>query len=310
MRILKKWHLVLLALFLVVAASVWYGTRSIYPRRIAMYPGHFCWAKDSSNVFYVIDGEANGPPSICRYSLKGRQTDKYEIPREAAPAGSTVLYLDVSPDGRKAIFSVGDPYGGSVQRLDMCHLYSMDLTSRKLVRLRSIPELGCIAWLSNNTVVYAGARNETWVMRPDGSGARRVTASARLDRTTDGTAFVCLDKHNGRQVYDLNGKRLHYWAPRKEDTYHYDELVYASAKRCVFLAAGGPDLVPSPCLDNRTGVITEVLVPAEEVKLSPNGAWALYRTRASTFEQIGPFGRPYLCISPLPDKTKRALEAP
>ena len=306
MRVLKKWHLVLLALILAVAASVWYGTMSIYPRRITMDPGHFCWAKDSSAVFYVMDA----PPRICRYSLKGRTVDTYEIPRKATPAGSTVLYLDLSPDGRKVIFSVRGPYGGSVQHLDMCYLYSLDLASRKLVRLRSIPRLGCIAWLINNTIVYSAGQSETWLMLPDGGGARRVTERARLDRTTDGTAFVCLDEYNGRQVYDINGKRIRYWAQRKEDTYHDDELIYASSKRCAFLAAGGPDLAPSPCLDNRTGETTEILVPAEEVKLSPNGAWALYRTRASTFVQIGPFGRPYLCIAPLPEKTKRALQAP
>lgn len=155
MRVLKRWHVVLLVAVLAVAASVWYGTRSVYPRRIAMYSGHFCWAKDSSAVFYVMDG----PPSICRYTLKGRRTDTYEIPRKATPAGSTVLYLDVSPDGRKVIFSVQGPRSRSVEHPYTYYLYSLDLASRRVAHIRTIPELGRIAWLINNTIVYAGDRN-------------------------------------------------------------------------------------------------------------------------------------------------------
>ena len=305
MRFSKKRFSVLVVGSLALASAIWYGTGFIFPRRITLLAKHVCWAKDSSAIFYV----KNDPPRIYRYEVKTRLTRTFYVPREVLGADRRVDGIDPSPDGRSVLLMASRPDGVSP-----IYVYTFSLADRTSIHIRTLPSAGYnIAWLNNNAVVYGAFDRGTWVNRQDGSGERKVSSAAGLESVaTDGSVFVCYDA-SGRQVFDGNGKLLRRLAFRNRRTSGPGLLVFASSKRCVVLPRVSGDTVALQCVDVRSGVATDVIMPnyfAKYVGISPDGRWAVYQTYGSTFFTWGPFGKPTLYLTPMPRETTKALNAP
>lgn len=304
MRFSTKRFPVLVTGFLIVAA-VWYGAGSVFPRQIVLEPGRCRWAKDSSAVFYVKDD----PPRICRYDVKTRLTRTYHVPREVVGVDRSVYGIDPSPDGREVVLMASRPNGVSPD-----YVYILNLADGRAKYIRTLPSAGYnIAWLNNNTIVYGSVEFGTWLLGPDRKSSRRLTVGSGLDDvSSDGSAFTCYTR-TAKWLFSADGQQRRVLATKGGRASLEGDCVFASAKRCLVLPDGSDHLISSPCLDVRTGAVTEVMVPsyhAAYVKVSPDGRWAVYETFGSTSWSWGPIGKPTLLLTPMPPETTKALNAP
>ena len=170
-RLRLRWWLLSGTIVLVIglAAAVWYLRRPLPPFRVAEYTqithdGRLIWdigGTDGSRLYF---NRELGPQSIAQVAISGGEIAEVPV---ALPFPAT---RDVSPDGSALLVTSYDGSHGSLWNV------SMPAGSlRRLLQDTSLVESA--AWSPDGkSVVYSLGNGDLYVIRSDGTGARKLAA--------------------------------------------------------------------------------------------------------------------------------------
>jgi len=127
-----------------------------------------------------------------------------------------------SPDGRSITFERGTPRRGCCGSETTGSIVVMSLHDGRAAQIVSLPEAAAPAWSPDGrwiafSAIRSGGAADLWLVRPDGSGVRRLIASGTGDETApawspDGSA-IAFDKGQSVAVVDVASGAVRTVAP-------------------------------------------------------------------------------------------------